>query len=98
MARSFRFRITTKDGLVFFGQVHGCGGVIAAESDRQRERQLARLLAEIGVAGLGRNLRIFEPKPGHCRMYLDGSGEVVDVPLAGAIVGWADAPEEASPC
>jgi hypothetical protein len=90
MARSYRFRVTAQDGRVFVGQIQGCGGVIAAESERQREQQLARVLAEIGVAGLNRDLRIFEPRPGHCRMYLDGSGDVVDVPLAGATVAWVD--------
>ena len=82
---SRRYVITTADGRTFSGMVHGSGGIVG-----DGPRCLDRLRTDARRAAEGKRLSIYEPKPGHARVYqnytAEGSGNEVDVPLAGATV------------
>lgn len=79
-----RFRLELADGRVVTGAVHGSGGLIAGPAG------ITRLTLAVDRAERGRRLDLYEPRPGGVRVYPDygaaGSGEPVDVPLAGARV------------
>lgn len=88
MSDAIRFAIQTADGRRFVGPVHGAGGVLGGRP----HHALARLRADAERAtnDPGHRLSVYEPAPGHCRIYPDysaaGNGEPADVPLAGAQV------------
>ncbi len=73
-----RFKLVLDDGTYVTGPVHGCGGVLDASSGPRLDTAIAR-----ARKGLPTNL--YEPKPGHARVYpnysADGNGEPLDVDL-----------------
>ena len=89
MPRFKILRVTTADGRVFVGAIHGQGGLIAAESPRNRQQQLERLAVCASRAAAGEPLNIYEPQPGCCKLY-PHAGAPLAVPLAGARFEWAD--------
>lgn len=83
------YTITLADGLeTVTGPVHGSGGVLGS-------RDLPRLRREIHLANEGRALGIFEPLPGHCRVWTrysaEGTGPGTDVDLRGATAEYTEA-------
>lgn len=79
-----RFIITTPEGMSVAGVVHGSGGVVTHAQDVHRLRADARKAAQ------GKRLSIYEPKPGHARVFTDysfkESGPYVDISLIGATI------------
>lgn len=82
--RANRFKLQLADGLVVEGTVHGSGGVIEGRHARYR------LVKAIRLANADRPTGLYEPEPGHVRVYPDynasGSGTPIDVDLRGAKV------------
>ena len=71
------FAVTTAKGLRFVGYVHGAGGSLA---------HLSGVEQAIRQATKGRELRIYEPIPGHVRMDVEGVCTYVDIRGAAAEV------------
>jgi hypothetical protein len=77
-----RYLIKQANGIYVRGPVHGCGGLIGGGS-----HNFDRLAKQIERANEGDELGIYEPKPGHARMYIDygrDGGTPIDVDLRGA--------------
>lgn len=79
-----RWAFRLADGSVIVGPVQGSGGVIDFEGGRYR------LLRAIDRAREGRDLGIYEPAPGHVRVFPRytpmGNGEPVDIDLRTAVL------------
>lgn len=77
------FTLQLADGSLITGVIHGSGGVVG-----EGLHNIERIHREIRRATEGHRLGIFEPKPGHARVYPHYSavdaGESVDVDLRGA--------------
>lgn len=90
--RSPRFEFLLADGRVVTGVVHGCGGVLSRPGD------LERLQLSIERAKEGDPLAVYEPRPGHVRVYPHYSayhqGDHIDVGLRGATVSLAKEQEQ----
>lgn len=82
-----RFEITLADGRVVVGPVHGAGGVLNGDAGNLRRIEVA---IERATRGDTRRRSLYEPRPGHARVYPDycaaSNGDPVDVNLAGARV------------
>lgn len=79
-AQIFRLRLAT--GEFVTGAVHGSGGQIARGA-----HNTDRLRRAIRLAEAGRDTGIYQPKPGHARVYLDRDNvTTTDVDLRGAQV------------
>jgi hypothetical protein len=74
-----KFTLKLADGSVVTGAIHGSGGIIRGERGAERIRK------SIKLADDGRDLGVYEPRPGHVRMYLNytaaESGGPIDVDL-----------------
>lgn len=97
-----RFHLTLATGETLSSvRIYGTAGEIGCNVadylpryQRQRERlSLLFVREQIDLASKGRRLRIYEPAPGHARVYVGSSAEGRDVPLAGACVEMAAAGE-----
>ncbi len=79
-----RWAVRLADGRVVVGPVQGSGGVIGLAAGRER------LELAIKRAELGRPTGIYEPIPGHARMFPSysafGNGDHVDADLRGAVL------------
>ncbi len=75
-----RVSFLLSDGAIVSGVVHGNGGVIANCGDARR-----RILTAQRRARAGRETMLYEPLPGHVRVYpkysASSDGEAVDVDL-----------------
>jgi hypothetical protein len=81
-AARWAFRLA--DGSIVVGPVQGCGGVLRWNEGRDR------LQLDTERARAGEELSVYEPKPGHVRVYPDysaaGNGDPVDVDLRTAVL------------
>lgn len=78
------YHIKQRNGISVRGPIHGSGGIVGGGPHNRRRLQL-----EIDHATQGEPLGIFEPKPGHARMYTDygpDGGTPIDVDLRGAVL------------
>lgn len=79
-----RYTIRQADGLLLHGPIHGCGGLVEGRHGADR------IELEIVRATEGDDLGIYEPRPGHARMWPNysaaGNGEPVDTDLRGAVL------------
>lgn len=78
------YTLQLADGRVVTGPIHGSGGLIGGgiQNWDRVQRQIAR-------ATEGDGLGVYEPKPGHARMYLNydrDGGDPIDVDLRGALL------------
>lgn len=90
MTTPVRFAIRPAGGRQVIGVVHGNGGVLGSDPAHAAE-DLRRLRVAVTRATLGDPLvGLFEPKPGHVRVYPSysalGDGPAVDVSLVDAEV------------
>lgn len=92
------FRITTASGKTVTGLVQGSGGVIGSvdvldDQETVDRYALERMRRYIRMAELGHELGIYEPEPGHVKVYTDVRKHAFEanppweaVPLKGARV------------
>ena len=63
------------DGSFVAGAVHGSGGLVAGPQGHDRIERAIR------QANKGRDTGLYEPKPGHARVYRDASALSADNPI-----------------
>jgi len=75
------------DGRTVSGAIHGSGGIVAGAS------RVARVERAIRQANKGRDTGLYEPNPGHARLYRmysnisrDVAGNEIEIDLRGAEV------------
>lgn len=80
MSKSAKYKLKLADGSEVVGAVHGAGGIVG-----HGPHNAGRIQQAIRQANRGRETHLYEPKPGHCAMYLDDRFEdQVVVDLRGA--------------